>query len=328
MEGLVGMKAADIATSLNQDFRCPNCKTRANWRSAGSAAVRANSTLYRFRCQRCGERVVVKLAPLGTCDARGLHDLEKEFQTLRKLQEIFPPDGTQGALAAESFLEINDHAAMVTRLFRGKDLICYARSADLEELGRMFHSAGALLRSLHDGCPDGYQTRKLDVGPKLTYLEDTYGRILLQNSKTRMAFTRLRASADAVGLPPLRVSWTHGDFKPENVLYDGRRIILLDTRLDIRGAVVYDLASFLNHVQIAACSSRSGPLRTNNQLIEAAFLSGYGELGAAEITALRWAQLYFMLCYFGAHRKRGFPSSVYANWRLAPLAKLLAVQVA
>jgi Ser/Thr protein kinase RdoA (MazF antagonist) len=322
------MKAADIAMSLNLDFRCPNCKTRANWRSAGRAAVRANSTLYRFRCKRCGERVVVKLAPLDTCDARGRHGLEKEFQTLRKLQEIFPTDGAQGALAAESFLQINDHAAMVTRLFRGKDLVRYARSADPEELGRMFHSAGALLRSLHDGCPDGYQVRELDVGPKLAYLEETYGRILLRNSKARKAFAHLRASADVVGLPPLRVSWAHGDYKPENVLYDGRRTILLDTKLDIRGPVVYDLASFLNHVRIAACSFRSGALRNNNQLIEAAFLSGYGALDAGETAALRWAQLYFMLCYFGAYRKRGFPSSIYANWRLAPLGELLAMQVA
>lgn len=317
------MTAVDIAMSLNQDFPCPNCKTHANWRSAGRAAVRANSTLYQFRCKHCGERVVAKLAPLGS----GRHDLEKEFRMLRKLQEIFPSDGAQGVLAAEGFLEIGNQAAMVTRLFRGKDPIRYARSATLEDVGRMFHSAGALLRSLHDRCPDGYQVRKLDVRLKLAYLEETYGRILLRNSKTKRAFTRLRESADAVGLPPLRVSWTHGDFKPENVLYDGRRIILLDTKLDIRGAVVYDLASFLNHVQIAACNPRSGSLRNNNRLVEAAFLSGYGALGAAEIAALHWARLYFMLCYFGAHRKRGFLSTIYANWRLAPLSQQLAMQV-
>jgi len=322
------MTAVDVAISLNQGFPCPNCKAIASWHVAGRSVVRANSTLHWFRCECCDVRVVVKLAPLGARNAGGRHELEKEFLTLRKLQEIFPPDGAQGVLAAEGFLEIGDHAAMVTRFFRGEDPIRYARSANLEHLGRMFHSAGALLRSLHDGCPEGYQARKLDVGTKLAYLEETYGRILRRNGKTRRAFARLRESAGKAGLPLLRVSWAHGDFKPENVLYDGRRIILLDTKLDIRGAVVYDLASFLNHVQIAACNPRSGSLRNNNQLVEAAFLSGYGGIDAAETTALRWAQLYFMLCYFGAHYRRGFPSSIYANWRLAPLSQLLAMQVA
>jgi len=328
MEGLVGMTAVDIAISLNQGFPCPNCKARASWHATGRSAVRANSTLYSFRCETCEERVVVKLVPLGARDADGRHELEREFQTLRKLRGIFPPNSHHGALIAENYLELDGHAAMVTRLFPGKDLVRYARSADREELGRMFHSAGALLRSLHDGCPDGYQLRELDVGPKLAYLEETYRRILLRNSRTRRAFLRLRESADAVGLSPLRVSWAHGDYKPENVLYDGRKTILLDTKLDIRGAVVYDLASFLNHVYIAACSFRSGALRNNNQFVEAAFLSGYGDLSAAEITALRWAQLYFMLCYFGAHHKRGFPLNLYAYWRLAPLIEALAKQVA
>lgn len=321
------MTAVDVAISLNQGFPCPNCEARASWHATGRSAERANSTLYWFRCESCEQRVVVKLTPLGARDARGRHELEKEFQTLRKLQEIFPPDSCHGALVAEGYLEFDGHAAMVTRLFRGKDLIRYARSVGLEELARMFHSAGAMLRSLHDGCPDGYQVRALDIKPKLAYLEEIYGHILHRNSKTRRAFTHLRASADAVALLPLRVSWAHGDFKPENVLYDGRRIILLDTKLDVRGAVVYDLASFLDHVRIAACSPGNGTLRSNGQRIEAAFLSGYGGLDAAETTALRWAQLYFMLCYFGAYRKRGFASSIYANWRLASLAEVLAMQL-
>lgn len=319
------MTAVDIAVQLNWRFRCPNCEAPASWRAAGRAAVRANSTLCRFRCKSCGEQVVVKLAPL---DAKIRQDLEKEYQTLRKLQDIFPPDGHYGVLEACGYLQLDACAAMVTRLFRGKDLVRYARSAGPAELDRMFRSAGSLLRSLHDGCPDGYWMRPLDTEAKLAYLAETYERFLIRNSKTQGAFADLRASANAVGTPLLRTSWAHGDFKPENVLYDGRRTVLLDTRLDVRGAVVYDVASFLNHARIAASSLGSGVFRNNYQRMETAFLSGYGQLDAAETAASHWAQLYFMLCYFGAYSKRGSISRFYANWRLAPLAERLAAQLA
>ena len=328
MEGLVGMTAVNIAISLNQGFPCPNCKARASWHAAGRVAVRTNSTLQRFRCASCGERVVVKLASLRTREASGRRELEKEYQTLRKLQGMFSPDGRYGTLLAMGYMEFDGYAAMITRLFRGEDLIRCARSADSDELDRMFHCAGALLRTLHDACPDGYQTRTLDVESKLAYLENTYGYLLNRNGRACSALACLRERASVIGLLPLRWSWAHGDFKPENVLYDGRRIVLLDTKLDVRGAVVYDIASFLNHILIAGRGFGGGTLRKSDQCMEAAFLSGYGGLDAPETAALRWGQLYFMLCYLGRYGKRGIFSAVYANWWMGPLIDQLAARLA
>lgn len=289
--------------------------------------MRANSTLYRFRCNRCGERVVAKLAPLRGSRADTGQLIEREYERLLTLQSVLLPDSQCGTLTPVGHLEVDGYGAMVTRLFRGDDLIRCTRSAGVDELCQLYRRAGALLRALHDACPRVYPAQALDVGPKLAYLTKTYGAALHRSPATCSALARLQESALRTGAWRLRQTWGHGDFKPENVLYDGRKLVVLDTTLDIHGAFVYDIASFLDHLWLAGRSFYGGAIRRNFQLVETEFLAGYGKLDPQGAAALRWAQLYFALCYFGGYGKRSAALAVYARRRITPLVRTLTTQL-
>lgn len=121
---------------------------------------------------------------------------------------------------------------------------------------------------------------------------------------------------------PVRI---HGDFKPQNMLYDGTRCTGLDTHWMSVGAPLYDLAPFLNHLWLAGVGRRGSPAGSRYLLAEEAFLRGYGT--AVSMRALRWVQLYFALCYLGGYRQRGRLGVAYASWRIWPLVKRLEGQL-
>ena len=254
--------------------------------------------------------------------------IEREYETLLALQTVLLPDSKCGTLTPVAQLNVNGHDTMVTRLFRGRDLVRCARSADIDELCQLCSRVGALLRALHDACPRAYPDQALDVGAKLAYLTGTYEVALHRNRATRGAFARLQESGSQIGAWRLRRTWGHGDFKPENVLYDGHKMVVLDTTLDIQSAFVYDIASFFDHIWLAGRSFRGGVIRRNFQQVEAEFLAGYGGLDAPETAALRWAQLYFALCYFGEYSGRSAALAVYSRCRITPLVKSLTAQLA
>src|SRR5690606_5836183 len=202
----------------------------------------------------------------------------------------------------------------------------HARTADAAALSMLFRRSGQLLRLIHDACPRTYPLRSLDVKQKLAYLAQNHGAALRRNRAALVAWRRLEECAPRVGAYKLRWAWGHGDFKPENVLYDGHTLAVFDTTMESYGAFVYDLASFLDHVWLAGFALSLPSRRRRFQELETAFLAGYGGLTSPEIAALRWTQLYFALCYFGRYSSRGMVSALYARWRISPLVKSLMTQ--
>ncbi len=79
----------------------------------------------------------------------------------------------------------------------------------------------------------------------------------------RSIFDQLEEEAERVDAFPLRATWSHGDFKPENVLCDGHKYVILDTQLEGSAAFVYDLASFLDHLLLAGQRVRGSGVRAS-----------------------------------------------------------------
>jgi aminoglycoside phosphotransferase (APT) family kinase protein len=318
--------AADTAAALRKATGCPACGAFDRWRAVGCADVRANSTLLRFGCAQCGERIVVKLAPPGGGPVDAGQLIRREYETLLMLQQALQAHDGYDALTPVGYLDVGGRSAMVTRMFLGHDLQHHARTANVAALSGLFRRSGQLLRLIHDACPRAYPPRSLDVKQKLAYLAQTHGAALRRNRAAVVAWRRLEESATRVGAHKLRWAWGHGDFKPENVLYDGHTLAVFDTTLESYGAFVYDMASFLDHTWLAGFALPFPGRRRHFQELETAFLAGYGGLTSSEIAALRWAQLYFALCYFGRYSSGGMASALYARWRISPLVKSLTTQ--
>lgn len=289
--------------------------------------VREVSTIQGFKCLRCGEEIVVKVPRAVAGSEEGRELALSEYRVLCELQTIFPQDDQFGTLVPLGYLEFDGYGAMITRKFNGVDLIRHASGLPEARKSALFGAAGVLLRKLHDSCPRGYQRRSLGEKDKVAYLANTYGAELRSGQATRTLCDRFAQEAARFGTLQLRATWAHGDFKPENVLCDGHKYLILDTRLDGYGVFVYDLASFLNHLLIAGQSYRGSGIRHGYQRAEEEFLAGYGGVNQQELAALRWAQLYFILHYWGRYRQRGPLPGIYANWRIGPLAQKLAAQL-
>lgn len=321
------MKNGIIGRLLNHRFECPACLTPGNWRATARAMVRVTSTIQAFQCRYCGEEVFAKVPRTASGASGAVKLAQDEFRMLRQLQTIFPQNSHFGTLVPLGYLEFDDYAVMITRKFDGVNLIEYVSRLGADQLRGVFRPAGVLLRQLHDSCPEGYKPQILGVENKIEYLAQTYGTKLRSTPATRTVFDRFEEEAGRIGQMRFRATWNHGDFKPENVLCDGHRYVMLDNQLGGYGVFTYDIASFLNHLLIAGQSARGSGITHVYPQAEEEFLAGYGGVNQQELAALRWTQLYFMLHYWGRYCQRGRLTEMYANWKIRPLAQKLGAQL-
>ena len=311
-----------VAEEIDSRFRCPSCDAAQRWKQAGRSQSRDNSIINFFVCKQCNEQIVAKLPLIPGTSLPDKALALREYRTLTQLVLTFPQSEDYGTLVPLGHLD--ESGLVITRRFNGRNLKWYgiARgkvSADLP------YAAGRWLRKLHDACPRGYTNLAFDTDHKIGYLEKTYASALRRERTASAVYAHLVEQAAVVGATPLRASWSHGDYKPENVLHDGRKCVGIDTQLEHYSVFAYDLASFLNHLLMA------GPASDHRQHIYAEVkeqvIAGYGDIGPSDHRAILWAQLYFMLCYWGRYQtRRGF-SSLYNHWRILPLLRVLSSQL-
>lgn len=312
-----------LAAEINSHFRCPSCAATRHWHRLDRAHTRENSAIGFFVCRQCDEQIVVKLPLIPGTSLADKSQAAREYRTLQELALRFPQSEEYGTLVPLGHL---DSGMIVTRRFRGHNL----KRQGVTSLGKVttqsLYAAGRWLRLLHDACPRGYMDLAPDTERKLGYLEETYANALRRDHAASAVYARLTDRAAMVRATPLRGSWSHGDYKPENVLYDGRKCVGMDTQLEHYSVFAYDLASFLNHLLMVGPNPAGHGHHVHARAREQV-LAGYGDISAADQRAIVWAQLYFMLCYWGRYQMRRDPSSMYNRWRTLPLLRMLSSQL-
>ena len=308
----------DVVRLLNARFDCTRCRASGSWVRAARSLRRQNSIIHRMRCVSCSERIVAKVGRGAGLRDDTLAQSRREYQVLCALHRRFPQDEHYGTLVPLDYLEFAGNGIVITRYFRGGDLARRLRSLDASGTREACRSAGIWLRKLHESGDSGTQTGGLAVADKLDYLASTYGDVLDADAKTRKARELLAQEAASAGRGVVRPVRLHGDFKPQNMLCDGTKYVGLDIHWGNVGAAVYDIAPFLNHLRLAG-RTRADP---SCEPAEAEFMAGYGE--AVPAHALRWAQLYFALCYLGGYRAHGRLAAIHAHLRVRPLVLDLA----
>jgi aminoglycoside phosphotransferase (APT) family kinase protein len=317
------MIKTNIVDVLSDRINCARCHVSNRWIPLRRPEVRQYSSIHRLRCANCEEEIVAKVVGGRFSSRAALVHARKEYEALCALQSAFPQDAQFGTLVPLGHFEYEGRGIVVTRLAPGHDLMRYVRRLDARQTQAVFHSAGAWLKKLHASDLQDRNTQ-LGVADKISTLHDRYRAVLQGDPKTLAAcdlFDREACRVDAIAVAAVR---QHGDFKPGNILFDGTRYIGLDIHWGCVGAAVYDLAPFLNHLWFDFGPMTSSHRSRLHVVSEAAFLSGYG--GAIDMRALRWAQLYFALCYMGGYRKRGPLAAIYAKWKIWPLIRKLMTQ--
>jgi hypothetical protein len=134
----------------------------------------------------------------------------------------------------------------------------------------------------------------IDAAQKAQWLETWSTESEFRSGWPANALALLRDSAVNVAGRPLRKSLLHGDFKADNVLL-GADTVGIDLQLRHENCTVYDIASFLNHLDAVCYEPFGWRLATLRERLRDVFLQHYIEdAGPIDMKALLWARLYLL----------------------------------
>ena len=280
-----------VATKELEEASCNACGRRGGWRPDSRVTKRQNSRIQHFRCTSCGRKIVVKKCVISNTSRVDEDQAVRERRVLAQLSCSFPQDALFGTLVPMG--KPSSNGIVATEYFPGRplaDLLRRARSAQAESLVRI---AAEWLRLLHATFENGQCS--IDVTSKLDTLCQRWSHVARPHGTALIGVQKLRALGALVegsAFPRVKL---HGDFKPENLLFDGDRMLGLDCALTHENAGIFDVAPFLNHVVL---DMRSFAGRTEIESLEQAFLEAYQSVSGATRATLAWARLYFLLSYW------------------------------
>jgi aminoglycoside phosphotransferase (APT) family kinase protein len=260
----------------------------------GPISVRDNSHLFHAECSHYPTPLAVKLCLRPHTLQPDQDSAQQQYEALCRAWDAMGTDpelsvprpynvrADSGLLAVEWV----SGATMTERLFswhcnrtRAQQLI--ARAA---RWLRRFHACGAL--------PPG----TLDVDEKLVFVREMETRRSVSDPIFARSLSLLRGSAAAAGAVTLERSWLHGDFKSDNLIVSSERTVGIDVQLRHENPVVYDLAPFMNYLELRLWHPSGWRLLAARNLLGSTFLETYcGGRADAIALPLAWIRLYLLL---------------------------------
>lgn len=312
-----------VRALIERQTCCWRCHATGGWRATAKPAVRRNSTIHRLKCNRCGAEVIAKVVTTHVAGDARRRALAREHEALTKLQLLYPQDSQFKVVAPIDFWADGLRVVLITRYYPGDTAARYVRTHDSNHVRELYRMAGAWLRKLHDCATAQPASGPLGVADKLDYVRTHFAEAILHDRVMRTGYAALERAAAELATIELPFTRQHGDYKPENIIYDGTAVVGLDVAWQVVGATVYDVAQFLDHVWLGRPPGLHtlSMVRTTQLRAEAAFLRGYGM--EPSMIGLRWAQLYFALCYCGRYEQRGTLAKLYGQLTARPLVRQL-----
>lgn len=164
-------------------------------------------------------------------------------------------------------------------------------AADAEKL---MIRAGYWLKHFHEG--HALSADRVDTEGKLSAAFAEAKTTVLTDSVFGQAIGVLKDTAHRVHTAPIPRSWMHGDFKTDNLMVSGSRTIGIDVHLRYENVIVYDLAPFLNHLELVLYHPRGWRHMLRRERLFSAFLNAYSDAPAEGYAGpLNWVRLYMLL---------------------------------
>lgn len=235
-----------------------------------------------------------------------------EFRLLTDLGARFRPHPLLGVITpVECWPE---QLSMLTEEFPGRTLEAALAEAKIfrprlatDAMMPLCHRVGRWLRLFQEFTTPEVE-RRFDLSELLAYCERRLrllGRTAASGVDDRLAVSlsaRLERLASATAPADLLVVGRHNDFRPDNILTDGQRIIVLDFTGFTHGPALYDLVKFWMKLD----DYRFGPLFSDRAVDDwqAAVVEGYGrplDTSAPLFTLLRLANILDKMSEIVAH---------------------------
>lgn len=272
----------------------------------GPVYERANSRVFHAECAALPSPAAIKWCLQPRTLLIDGESASCQFEALRRVSEVMQAD--EHYTVPRAYLLDRDHGLLAIEWIGGITMtaaLCSWRCSGVDAHGLMV-KAGNWLRRFHRAHPldDG----ALDIPDRLRNMFEYDGFALAHVRVFAEAMAELRRSAAAAASVNLERSWIHGDFKTDNLIISAQRIVGIDMQIRNENAVVYDMAPFLNHLELALYHPRTWRLAPVRRRLIAAFIDTYTE-GESErlLLPLTWVRLYMMLSAWNTSQFRKLP---------------------
>lgn len=170
------------------------------------------------------------------------------------------------------------------------------RPAVFMEGPRWFEDIGAWLGNFHKAGL--VERRPVDLGQQLR-VADFLRASPLPDKSFGTALLALQETAADIKNLEAEVSWLHGDCKTDNFILCGQCTYGIDISLSYENPVEFDLAMFLNNLDLILNSPQNLHLVGMQAKLEKAFWRGYLSTGpAVSHSYLNWLRLVFSLSFW------------------------------
>lgn len=285
------MQRDDLMQLIVAEFGAGQRDGRVDCQLEGPVFRGHNSTVYRGTGKLFPWPVAVKL-----CHSRGATShAEVSTDTCQQhdaLLRILDSMGTDSELTVPIPVGmIEAHGVLLTRWIDGQtlDAMCRDGRNSVEQVEQGVKRAGSWLRRFHDG--HALEPGPVDVAHQLEVLRRTIAHCGQPSGFAARGLDVVRATVDEISEITVPRSWTHGDFKPENVILSGDLTVGMDGGASYENMVLLDIAHFLNHLELLLVNPRVLRLAPHQARLFSAFAAGYGFHGQIPSRALLWVRL-------------------------------------
>lgn len=305
----------DIQNGMVQAFESPVERARkaisnhyagVNIEIDGPVSVRDNSQIFHATINAVTPlQAAVKLCLDPQLNIPDESAAEEQFAALERVSNALE-NGNGRFRVPEPLCLSAELAIFAMSWVEGKSLTSWLRHPSVFIKGAdWFHEIGAWLGNFHKVGP--LRRREICLDERLTVIDNLSISPISDRAFTE-AILVLQKTAPALKGMEVEVTWLHGDCKTDNFLLSGDGIYGIDISLSYENPVEYDLAQFMNNMDLLLRSPQYLYLRGMQSNLEAAFWRGYRSTGPSVSDAyLNWMRLGFSLSFWhsmlkGRHR--------------------------
>lgn len=223
----------------------------------------------------------------------------EQYKALERVWRIWDEAGEFRCVRPYALFQ--DHAALAVQWVAGRSLTGVLqdfRTSSAERRHRVRQAGGWLCRFHEAG---GRGSVKIDAADRQDALMALVGGHAGRSRAFRKGIDALSRTASTVSRCVVRCSWVHGDFKADNVMIANSDAYGIDIRLRHENAIVYDIGSFLNHLELMCIDPRCPWLMNSWRQLGSEFLAGYfGRDPRPDEQAIAWVRLYQLLHLWSA----------------------------
>lgn len=261
-----------------------------------------NSDIYYAECARFEYPLAIKRCRDVRTGAPDPATAKTQFRALEAVgtKMAFPDYGVPRTVEL-----IEEDGILVTEWVAGDNLtrVLYRQRTSGRTVLELVRRAGTWLHLFH--ASNTLQPGRLDVEEKIATIHELQKQRGQGNPTMAEAVSLLEESADRAGGATLPRSWVHGDYKTDNLLIVGRRMVGLDVHVIHESVVHYDVAAFLNRLHLTLQHPKAWRLLRHRSALERGFIEESLQADAPRSgLPLAWIRLYMMLCSWMSRQRR------------------------